>query len=1249
MASTMFVDIKGFTPLTEKLLLFGTEGAEVLSEILDEIFSPMVAIVAEKKGIIPHFAGDAFTAIFIDDKGEAVLDVAWRIKQHFDNKELFSTPFGDFDINVRIGLSYGVVEWGLADEKSHAYYFKGAAIERATLAQQQAQSGQIVFDKWLGESIKTLNIEALDSDSEFAVLNAYHKHPLSIEHENERLSSMFHENIPFIQTTQPTIYSTKGEFREVIAVFISFTNALEFRELEAIAKIVLTEFKNFGGYFKEIDFSEKNGVIVGIFGAPISYENNAHRALECVLAIKDNINHLHTKHPFRIRVGMTEGVAFTGMIGSNLRSQYAAVGDKVNLAARLMQNAQWGEILTDKSLSHLKSFEFIKKGTLLYKGISSEVETFQLIKKNLEEKPFFTGSMVGRNAELDKLCAFSSKMIEAQKGGVAFINGEAGIGKSRLTYELRQNIEKKMSVNWAICPVDQILKKPFNPFIYFLKQYFKQVSNDQSSENIHNFKEVFNHLLAQLQNNLEKSLDVELARTESILSALVGLNYEDSLWEQLDAKGRYENTLAALENFFITLSQFQPLVLEIEDAHWLDSDSIIFLNNFIKKIPKYPIFILFTSRYDDEGNKIIFLEKDLLKNNHIRYIEIDLTSFSKTDLRVFTENKLRGRVHPELLKTLWSTSNGNPFYVEQILDYFIENDLLEPVEEVNTLGKASESGKEWNIVDKKIKISNSITGIMTARVDRLSYILKETVKTAAVIGREFELPILSEVMLTHEEYISRNGNGKIVLQEQIQNAEKGQIWQAMNELRYIFRHSLLREAIYDMQLKTRVRELHAMIAQAIEKIHSKQLEDRYIDLAFHYEHAQNIPKTNEYLKKAGDYAKRNFQNQNALDLYDRLLKNLKEGTERIKVLIKKGEILQLIGDWNQSENCYKEALNIAKSFNDVLLKGRAQNALGQVLMLKGNYITAKEHFEKSAVYFEQLTDIQGITKSYGNLGNLYFRQGEYEKAKDYYTKSIKMNRENNKFKNTQIVSHLGLTYMNQGNYTEGVRCQEEELQICESQNDLNGMSILYINMGIILSEKGDNDRALSYLEKGLDLAQKLGNKQSVAIALGCLGNLWLQKSDFEKAREYFVQDVKMTEELGDKQGIAIACELQGRWHSAKGEFEEGIVYFTKSIAICRELNYQKGVAKALQGLGEIHAFNCDYLDALSCIEEAILIAQKIKNLSILCYCLTDKGNILLKLGDYMGAKVLQNELKASINFSENQKLFDYCRYFLNKI
>jgi predicted ATPase len=180
---------------------------------------------------------------------------------------------------------------------------------------------------------------------------------------------------------------------------------------------------------------------------------------------------------------------------------------------------------------------------------------------------------------------------------------------------------------------------------------------------------------------------------------------------------------------------------------------------------------------------------------------------------------------------------------------------------------------QWTVKDKTVKISNSISAILTARIDRLSIILKETVKAAAVIGREFELPVLSEVILQHDEYVRRNGNGQVVLREQIQNAEKGQIWRAMNELRYIFRHSLLRETVYDMQMRTRLRELHFMIAKAIEKVYADSIEQRYVDLAFHYEQAEIKLKTNEYLKKAADFARRNFQNLQALEFYDRLLKN----------------------------------------------------------------------------------------------------------------------------------------------------------------------------------------------------------------------------------------------------------------------------------------------------------------------------------------------------------------------------------------
>ena len=146
-----------------------------------------------------------------------------------------------------------------------------------------------------------------------------------------------------------------------------------------------------------------------------------------------------------------------------------------------------------------------------------------------------------------------------------------------------------------------------------------------------------------------------------------------------------------------------------------------------------------------------------------------------------------------------------------------------------------------------------------------------------------------------------------MLREQIETAEKWQIWHAMNELRYIFRHSLLREAAYDMQLRTRLRELHQSIAEAIEQLYPNS-EERFVDLAFHYEQAEAEKKTDKYLEKAARYAQRNFQNRQALKFYGKLLQHLnhtsKKSKKRIKILLRKGSIHELIGQWEEAETDY---------------------------------------------------------------------------------------------------------------------------------------------------------------------------------------------------------------------------------------------------------------------------------------------------------------------------------------------------------
>ena len=1166
-ATTLFLDISGFTPLTETLMQQGTEGAEILSEILDSIFKPLVALVSAHRGIIPHFAGDAFTAIFQGEKTEIVEKVAKKIKHFFEDTPSLKTPFGDFKISIRIGLSYGIVEWGLIGTDIKTFYFKGKAIERATLAQQKALPQEIVKDEWFENVVADLSTE-----------NSF---SLSIN---------------------PPLKGEKSEFRDVVAVFLSFSNTTTHQDIEILVPIVFKAFNNFGGYFKEIDFSEKEGVWVGFFGAPVAFENNATRALECVLEIKGAILDLNKS----FRCGMASGMAYTGIIGGKERQQYAVVGNRVNLAARLLKNAKWGEILVDINLSKTRFFDFQNKGELYYKGIEHAIPTFQLRNKKLEEKAFFSGRHFGRESELTQLSCFIEYFFKQKKASLATIYGEAGIGKSRLSYELQQNLYKNQEIHWAKCPTDQTLRKPFNPFAYFLKTFFNQQVETQEEDNKKAFEDKLSDFgfrisgfeASETRNPKPETHLTELARTQSVLAALMGLHYPDSLWEQLDAKGRYNNTWAALSNFFRILAKQHPLVIEIEDAHWLDEDSAAFLKDFIKKIENQPIALLITSRYDDEGNKPAVFDSSLLRETNIGVLETNLNVFTKEQLAHFTNYKLRAYPHEDLLETLWRKSNGNPFYAEQILGYFTENNALQLIDD------------EWVMRDINIKISTSISSILTARIDRLSTVLKETVKAAAVIGREFELPVLAEVLFSQEVFKPYKFNGNAVLQEQISAAEKGQIWQAMNDMRYIFRHALLREAIYDMQLKTRLRSLHAATAQALEKLYVDRLSDRYLDLAFHYEQAENKEKTSEYLKKAADQARRNFQNQQALELYDRLLAMQTDEVENIKILVRKGEILQLIGQWQAAEKCFKTALLDAERIDDLLLRGRAGDALGGLLMLKGNYKEARFELDRAANHFEQVIDFQGIIKVYGNLGNLYFRQGDYEKATDYFKQSIRFSLENDRGINPQIVSNLGLTYMNLGNFKEGVRVQEDALLLCEKNNDSVGMSILSVNLGIVLIEKGDKNDALNRLEQGLKLAQKLGNQQLTSIALGCIGNIYLLKGEYEKAEKHLIQDLEITEALGDRQGIAIASELMGRLYAVKGNIIESLTYLEVSLSLCRSLNYQKGIAKALIGLGDVQFSQQELQSALRYFSEAVYIAQKINNKGILDYALAGKNKIL---------------------------------------
>lgn len=1205
-AYTLFLDLSGFTAMTETLMQRGNEGAEELSNILNQIFEPLVKAVYAQNGFIPYFAGDAFNAVFPVNLSPIKAEQVLLLAQDFITKFGANQYSDEFIIKCKIGVSFGKVEWGIVGDKHKNFYFRGDAIEQSADCQTKAAAQGIVFDSFLKEKIISKIDFQNKSEHYFQLLPQ--QFDITLLDGEHQISTTIDEQVGKVFLPQSVIeFNQSGEFREIVTVFISFEGVSTHQEFNHFATIVLDQINNFSGYFKEIDFGDKGGVMLAFFGAPLSFENNKQRALEFALSILEESEALQN---IKLSIGISSGLAYTGIIGGKERAQYAAVGSRVNLAARLMMEAANGQIYTDQEVGKTKGYNFVYEGNIAYKGISKNIPTYRLLNKKSEEEVSFAGKMIGRQEELAELVNAASPIIDNEFAGIAILYGEAGIGKSRMTFELRKSLTERGVNDYIVCQADQILRKPFNPFIYALKNYFGQSADKTLKDNKIAFDKNYDNLLSDcLEANHHKADSIirELIRTKSILAGLVGLSEEGTLWLELDAKGRYENTVAAIHNFFLSEAMLHPLVIEIEDGHWIDTDSLQILPDLVQKLSDFPVFFLITSRYNDDGSKPTYFSTAFFAQHQMRNKEVDLNILKTEALQAMAELRLGGEIDEALLEFLHRASNGNPFYAEQMLEYFTETALLE------------KNGIKWTIKDKTMKLSGSINAVLMARVDRLSYLVKETVKAAAVIGREFEIPILSEVMKKQDEFIKKNGNQHLLLKEQIQTAERSQIWWAMNELRYIFKHSLLREAIYEMQLRARLRELHRLIAEAIEKVYSDNIEERFADLAFHYEQADETELTIEYLEKAASYAKRNYQNRQALEYYEKLQTYYEEGNETvelIKLLLKKGEIEQLLGTWKEAESTFTTALMRTTVYDDEVLSARANNALGSLLMLKGQYTSAKDYFEQGLVIFEKHDDSVGLSKSFGSLANLNFRQGNYDLAKQYFVKCINIARNvDEKFINPQIIANLGLTFMNLNDYDEGVRTIQNFLPVTERSNDRLGLASLHTNLGIIYFEKGDYDAALKHYQDGLAISQELGNKLLISIAVGCIGSVYERKGDFKKALEHFEEDLELTEALGDKQGIAIAYGLLGGHFSIRGDFDKALSYLKPNLKLCEELGYQKGIIKALNNLGDVAYFQNQLADAVSYYKRSIEVAQKINNrllngISVieLCHILLESGN-----------------------------------------
>ncbi len=1251
-AATMFVDISGFTAMTEALMTYGKEGAEALAATLMAVFDPLINAVYAHGGIVTGFAGDAFTAVFSverDPKGNNLakalahdsnpteqslrkvkplepyahaLAAGRAIRQNFVENPIRSTKFGVFDFAVKVGLADGAVEWGIIrsaqEPYQHVYYFRGPAIDACAKAEHQAEKGDLIISQTVHDVLNPLIQTETAPHDHYKITKINGSLP-----PGQTVAAWQADPDAQIAFLPPEIVhaATLGEFRDVLTVFISLNDIRATVQLTDFMRHAFPLLHKYRGTLTHLDFGDKGCNLLIFWGTPVSFENDVERALNFLLDLK---NALPTPGPSEegssgsgpseegslaspllggdsgvgiFRAGVTRRLMYAGYAGGALQGEHTCYGRGVNLAARLMMKADWGEVWLDQAVMQAaqRAFEMELKGQLPFKGFADPQPVWFLKGRTATTRlNVYQGEMIGRETELAQLKKFIQPILGSSAdrfAGILYVYGEAGMGKSLLIYQLRQQFKSQTQIHWCYCPGEAILQKSCHPFQAFLRNFFRQANNLSEVENKQRFESRLQSLADDLKNmpptRTISEIRQELERTQSILAGMIDLSYPGSLYELLEPKQRYESTLFAFKNFIKALSLERPVVLSLDDIQWFDDDSRQMLKILTRRIAGFPIAIICAGRYRDDGSR-----PALSVDAEVRQNVLDLNYLAANQVRAIAAKILNSPIADDLVNYLTEKTSGNPFFVEQISLNLKEIGALQETDTGLTMGPV-----------KIEDLPSTINAVLISRLDRLSHEVKTVVKTAAVIGREFESVFLMTVIHQLDPDFPMT-----LFYPALETAARDQVWSSVQEIRYIFTHVLLRDAAYQMQLKARLRQLHGLIAETMAQLNPDD-KAYYADIALHYEKAERLEPAKAFYDKAGQAA----QDKYALLLADQyvtaalklcLQLHGENHTETANAYTKMGDICQLQAKYDRALDAYQKALAIRLK---LLGEKHPETAtsyhnIGNVYDAKGEYDRALDAYQKAlAIRLEGLGEKHPDTAmSYHNIGNVYWDKGEYDRALEYFQKALAIRLELLGEKHPATAAsynNIGNVYKHKGEYDRALDYYQKALAI---QLELLGekhpaTAASYNNIGNVYKHKGEYDRALDYYQKALAIRlELLGEKHpDTAASYNNIGTVYGQKGEYDRSLEYFQKALAIwLEGLGEKHpDTARSYNNIGLVYAHKGQYDQALDYYQKALAIRLELLGEKhpDTAASYNGIGDVYSAKGEYDQAQDYHQKALAI------------------------------------------------------------
>ena len=1198
----MFLDLSGFSTMTDTLMQHGQHGAEVLASLMHGVFNPLVESIFEYGGKIVSFAGDGIMALYpIDDDERSTalrgLASAWVIQQKLKENPDRQTIYGKFTFSAKIGLSMGSVTWKIlqSEDRSDAtYYFRGSAVDDSAMAEHHADSGQIILTQAMNDLLED-DIRSRSNDAFYRFIR------FRVEMPQKNANEFPPVNLDISRIFMPEeviVDGIQGEFRQIANLFIRIPD-LSDDELEKFANVIFELKKKYGGLVTRLDFGDKGCNMLLLWGAPLAFENDIGRAMNFMLDLRAKVN-------VPVTAGITYYIAHAGYLGSELCEDYTCYGWGVNLAARFMMSAPDGEIWVDDRIAQRVSQRFAMDyvGSQKFKGFAAEQKVYVLRYRKLESDVIYQGEMVGRETELKRMEEFVEPLWHGNFAGVLFVTGEAGIGKGRLVHEFASSeLFSTHKAYWANCKADQILRQSFNPVRVWLLRHFRILPDQSDDQKKDAFDSRLDELLASV---VDPELAHELERTRSFLGALLDLRWDNSLYDQLDAEARYNNTIISLITFIKAESLRQPFVLFLDDVQYVDADSIAFLTQLKRSLQAgnqtYPVAIILTLRL--QGETLPFVDD-------LRDLEILLVGMTRSAVEKLAENILGGTVSENLMDLILVRSEGNPFFAEQIIRYLLEEDQLES-------GRHGWDGIEN--VDDSI-LPSDLRALLVARLDKLTREVKSAVQTASVLGREFDLGVLSQML-----------GSEFTTKGLVKDAENAAIWSALDEILYIFHHGLLRDAAYSMQMRARRQELHILALNALEVLYEEESDKHYAELAYHAENGDVRSKAQRYYAMAGKLSGELYRNAEAIEYYSKALAltDLDDLETRIDLLAERVELYSRMGKRSQQLNDLIALEQLAGQ-----LKG--SDRIARVLMLRSAYFYFIGNYQESIEYAAKAENISGEILEYAEqalytevvwstsllrlgrldeamrrsvaamaraktvgsrhvegrilniMGLITLEQEDPSPAMDYFSEALKIAREYNlKDVESNAIGNLAMAEVSiNGNYALANKYYEDSYEIARETGNRVSEGLALGNLGFSAGVLGDFDAARSYHERTLKLARETGNLFQEIYTLINLSSLACIENNADVAMAQSQAAADLAEKTSEPSGKAWALLYMGHAHLLRCEYELAKIAFQKSLEIRNDLDQLSLSMEPLAGLVETYSNMKDQVSAARELEKII--------------------------------------------------------------